>query len=323
MYIHLKWRNRNSNLEAINIYRSTDPFGSTDLPDTLVTISGNLEEYVDDAVERDVEYYYLIEFTRGNDRVFSRLIKLKATVSSGPGPQDLLNGDYSSGYFGLFPAEEFLSYELITEHIGDLIINQPSHWIKYVYNGKICFLPYGSSIRNISWASVYHSGKVFGVEGPGPLGNLNSPNVTPTNQLYTFDFSGYTFKVRLIDGGAFDEPDSANYISTINFRGFPPAHNHNDRYAENEFDYCIRRFFTGNEYSPYGKQLAGLNMGKLVPHGNSTILTQNLRVRGAFLGVGSSFTLLPNMRSSSIDTTIKIGNESQYIYPLPVLELVS
>lgn len=58
----------------------------------------------------------------------------------GPGPQTLIGGDASAGYFGEFTPAEFITPEAVMNMnkptVGK-VINGANNWLKFVYRGKI------------------------------------------------------------------------------------------------------------------------------------------------------------------------------------------
>ncbi|QXO09593.1 hypothetical protein pEaSNUABM11_00169 [Erwinia phage pEa_SNUABM_11] len=128
--------------------------------------------------------------------------------SSGPGPKNLLVGDKLMGYFGtvdttdLFSHQEFLTAALLkgttaTRYTGT------EGWHKFYYNSAILYSPITPVASNISWASIYNEGLVFGTDDTGKY----PVTATPVNQLRILGRDSamegkFYYKVRLPSCGA-------------------------------------------------------------------------------------------------------------------------
>ena len=70
----------------------------------------------------------------------------------GPGPQVLIGGDASAGYFGEFTPAEFVTPEVIMNMnkptLGKLI-NGTNNWLKFVYRGKILLVCKYAAWQNV------------------------------------------------------------------------------------------------------------------------------------------------------------------------------
>lgn len=105
-------------------------------------------------------------------------------LDSGAGPQYLKKGDINQGYFGSIPNDQFFSQaELLTAGPNTLTVGTPSNtgitnvWQKYVFNGKILFIPKVTIRNGVSWNALYDAGLVYGEDGNG-----NYPAATPVKQ---------------------------------------------------------------------------------------------------------------------------------------------
>lgn len=129
-----------------------------------------------------------------------------------PGPQTMIasyNANY--GFYGEVPVSQFVDgIELATMvgfSAGDAV-NTAEPWLKFNYNNRTVYIAKKHHRINLSWEQLYQAGLVYGVNNNGitPVG-------TATNQLTTFQFNGFTFKVRLMRGAYLDPAD---YFDTAN-----------------------------------------------------------------------------------------------------------
>lgn len=118
---------------------------------------------------------------------------------SGPGPQSIMLGNNTYGYFGevsstaLFTASEMVE-KLLT---GVVVAGIPATitWLKFVMNGKILFIPKTKLCTGVTWTTLYERGLVYGTDDNGLY-----PTATPTNQLQQVYKGTDAFKVRLLTG---------------------------------------------------------------------------------------------------------------------------
>ena len=95
-----------------------------------------------------------------------------ADFSEAPGSKYLLAGDRDAGYFGFVPSVDLLSgtdLALTLGITGGTAINSDSPWIKYVWNGRVCFTPLKPLRHSITWNQIYEAGAVYGKSNEGTL----------------------------------------------------------------------------------------------------------------------------------------------------------
>jgi hypothetical protein len=125
-----------------------------------------------------------------------------AALTYGPGPQELVAGDMSAGYFGEVPASELysgdrLAFELaVTEGV---LQNSDAGWLKFARQGKVLFIAKQSFMHSVTWDHLYARGIVYGTNDDG-----KAPRGTPVNQRTVVEHGGNQFIVRLMTGAVSD-----------------------------------------------------------------------------------------------------------------------
>ena len=198
MSVKITWPFKNLDLDAINIYRALNKIDFSTNPTPIVTLPGTATEYVDTEAAMGEIYTYYVEAVKGADNFISEPIRHGNFPNNGPGPQNIIKGDWDNGYFGTIPYEEFISnsdffaWAGITP--GSIAQTAVPVWHKFIYNKKIIFMP-ARFIHSVNFYTLYNAGLYFGVDGPGRQpGMLYPPD--DVNQLRIIEIGGYQFKVR-------------------------------------------------------------------------------------------------------------------------------
>lgn len=205
MKLTLKWTNRNEGEDGTRVYRSDAPMDPEALPTPIGTVDPGVSEFVDENVVRGEIYYYRFEVFKGDDAALSNEMEVQALPRTGPGPQELIAGDYELGYFGQVTSFDFFTAEELEFMIGyDESINPNSNrdvnappWFKFAYKGRILFIPQQGLRYHTTWQELYEQGMVYGTTDIGPA---VPAGVTPTVQDKTVTKNGETFSIRLIRG---------------------------------------------------------------------------------------------------------------------------
>lgn len=197
MSILINWTNPAQPADGIQIYRSTAPFDSSNLPAVLATLPANATEYEDATNLLNVVYYYRIARVVGSDIVLSKQLPLTERANMGPGGTTLIRGDYDTGYLGEVSADVLFTASALSTELswspGSVVTANPS-WRKFIHDGKIKFIPSGPLRSNIgAWSAIYSQGLVYGSDDNGAYSSL-----TPTLQNRRVSKDGFTYKVRLI-----------------------------------------------------------------------------------------------------------------------------
>lgn len=195
MSVRVKWLNRNTDYDSITVYRDTKTIDPAALPAPLAVLSGGETDYLDTTAPTRTLLYYLIALKKGSETTYS---SPKPTVNigyTGPGPQNILFGDWRFGYFGSILATEFFTGLEVTTPLGVAgginVANMV--WHKFAFKGKVLYFPSAHISTTVGWNYLYSKGLVFGVDGDGPTGHSNPV----TNQMKKVVKGDDQFIVRL------------------------------------------------------------------------------------------------------------------------------
>ncbi len=125
-------------------------------------------------------------------------------VDLGPGPQTLIAGDQTTGFYGEVTEADFFTKAEIATLTGFSVGSEETlvrDWLKFQYEGKILYYPKGNvrSGDTLTWNSLYNTGLVYGVDSDGLF-----PTTTPTNQNVIISSGSHQFRVRLMRGADAD-----------------------------------------------------------------------------------------------------------------------
>lgn len=199
MSIILNWKQQpGQTLDSIEIYRYVNPRQSVNpvAPgEPIVTLPGNTTTYEDKTTEAYKTYQYRIVAVKGTEKVMGLPIVQGDFPMTGPGPQELIRGDWHRGYFGTLTNEEFiLNHVELNGLIGFTAWNQaPTLFHKFVFKGRILFIPDTMTRSGTTWNDQYQQGLAWGTDDYGyPPQGLS--NVT---QRRTFNKDGFEYVLRL------------------------------------------------------------------------------------------------------------------------------
>lgn len=199
MSIILNWKQQpGQTLDSIEIYRYVNPRQSVN-PNSpgepIVVLPGNTTTYEDTTTEAYKTYQYRIVAVKGTEKVMGLPIVQGDFPMTGPGPQELIRGDWHRGYFGTLTNEEFiLNHVELNGLIGFNAWNQaPTLFHKFVFKGRILFIPDTMTRSGTTWNEQYQYGLAWGTDDYGypPQGLSN------VNQLRTFNKDGFEYVLRL------------------------------------------------------------------------------------------------------------------------------
>lgn len=117
-------------------------------------------------------------------------------LAFGPGPQTLIAGDMTAGFFGEVSADELFRGDELALMVGvteGTAQNSTASWLKFAHNGKIKYIAKQTFRHTISWDHLYSRGIVYGTDDTGV-----APRGTATNQFTTVEKDGSQFVVRLM-----------------------------------------------------------------------------------------------------------------------------
>lgn len=89
-----------------------------------------------------------------------------------PGNKYLYAGDTEAGFFGFVQASTFITGDALATAIGlssGTSQNSDAVWIKYIWKGKICFVPLKTHRHSVTWDAIYNAGALFGSGDEGIL----------------------------------------------------------------------------------------------------------------------------------------------------------
>ncbi|HHS7556198.1 TPA: hypothetical protein ACTPQ1_004488, partial [Salmonella enterica] len=219
MSIVLNWGQQpGQTLDSIEIYRYAGPRQTVNpnSPGTpIATLPGNATSYEDTTTTAYATYQYRIVSVKGTDKVMGMPIVQGDFPMTGPGPQELIRGDWYRGYFGTLRNTEFiLSAAELNGLIGFSAWNAtPALYHKFVYKGRILFIPDGYTMAGTSWNTQYQQGLMWGTNDAG----LRIPyGLSGVNQRKTFNKNGYEYVLRLPRMADYAQTDNSNFYSAPN-----------------------------------------------------------------------------------------------------------
>ena len=92
--------------------------------------------------------------------------------SGSPGGTKLVAGNKTAGFLGFVKASDFITGSALATAIGltnGTLQNDTTPWIKYMWQGKICFTPLKTIRHSVTWDSIYNCGCVYGADDEGTL----------------------------------------------------------------------------------------------------------------------------------------------------------
>lgn len=196
MKITLAWKNINTLPTTTDIFRSESPIDPVALPAIHATVQASAQKFIDD-VEFGKLYYYRLRNTNSRGSTITGDIKVWGLPYTGPGPQELIGGDMSCGYFGKVSQLELISPAGLIAQMPDalksLVPYQYTAWHKFAYKGKILYFPHGPLTGTpVSHATLYISGVLYGTDDFGAV----QIGATPVNQRRTIKAGNHEFIVR-------------------------------------------------------------------------------------------------------------------------------
>ncbi|ANZ49801.1 putative virion structural protein [Erwinia phage Machina] len=205
MGITINWDDQTDQaLDAIEVYRSTSPIDINNPGTPIATLAGTARSYEDTAVKVGNTYYYCVAVKKGGNRSFGAVQTQGYYANLGPGPQRLLRGDWVRGYFGEMSPADWVTPADVANKIKDALksttgitftTSTGSIWFKFIYKGKILFIPNLNLLNSSNWTTGYNAGFIFGTDDFG-----NSPTGVPgaVNQRCVIEIAGLQYIARAI-----------------------------------------------------------------------------------------------------------------------------
>lgn len=194
MSIRINWTNPNVNFDKVKIYRSLSKFSKDTLPTVLVELTEGAT-YLDTTTKLDTLYWYAVGVVSGVDEIISFLPPAIQLTSIGPGPKTLLRGNNQYGYFGTVTTAEFFTGIEVALPLGYGVDVGGLFWDKFIYEGKILYIPNKALYGSVTWRSLYLAGAVYGTDDNGP--EPATHGFALTNQIKIISKGDDDFIIRL------------------------------------------------------------------------------------------------------------------------------
>lgn len=210
MDLQITWQDRNDSVDHFEVHRTDTPVAFKDLGDPLATVPSGTFSYLDETAIRNEVYYYSIVAVKGVHRVMSQQRAYAAIPNTGPGPQELIYGDANFGIFGITKRLELLSRDQLLDQLPDFngnTVRDTDEWVKYMWRGKVCFIPTAPMKRDASWEDYYNAGLVYGTDDEG---GFSGGGVNQRQVVYR---GPYNFRVRLPKWELVPETNGFNYTN--------------------------------------------------------------------------------------------------------------
>lgn len=216
MSISINWQSQaNKDIDAIEIYRIVGATGSINvnaLPAPIATLGKEATSYVDVNVVDQNVYRYWIAAVKGTERTLNFPITQGFFLNMGPGPRELKRGTWQRGWFGKVSNAEMFTAPEVRGLVSKLTMFtwNPDYWDKFIYNGKILFIP-NKSMGYTTLIALYQAGIVYGVDGNG---TYVPSGAGATNQLTKIRKKDFEFIIRLPRLS-----DGMGYVGTASYVG--------------------------------------------------------------------------------------------------------
>lgn len=212
MSIRLKWKNPNTGASVVRIYRSLTPIDTAALPDPILEVADGSTQYLDEFPKYGESFYYMFSVTISGRTIFSPNKLYSCVIDLGPGPQDLVLGDFKMGYFGTTSTFELGFSSTIYAGVNF------SKLYKIARNGKILYLPlttYSLYARDLINAKVFTSG----------VNAKNDPYAGTAGMIREFNGRQYALRVAKLWDEENLDTDILNYQPTYgtSYTGVPVA----------------------------------------------------------------------------------------------------
>jgi len=125
--------------------------------------------------------------------------KVGPILPLGPGPQELIAGTLTYGYFGTLPESELFSAVGLATALGitpGTPVAGAVTWHKFVHESKIKYIPQTQLRHSCSWQAVYNAGCAY----PAAAGNgAYPPPGDPVSQARVLALDDYRFDVHFMN----------------------------------------------------------------------------------------------------------------------------
>lgn len=205
MGITIKWDDQTDQaLDAVEIYRSTTKIDENNPGQPIASLPGDAVLYEDTGVLVGNTYHYRVALVKGQNRVFGAEQTQGYYSNLGPGPQKVIRGDWVAGFFGEYLPVDFVTHADVANKIKAAVKNTTGisfststggNWYKFVYKGKILYIPSVQLLTSNNWQNGYNAGFIYGSDDFGKTPDGDAGNV---NQQTIIEINGDQYLVRSI-----------------------------------------------------------------------------------------------------------------------------
>lgn len=176
MAITLKWAPQ-SGLDSIEIYRDSKRIDESAPGAPKATLPGDAVEYVDEDVVENSNYFYTVVAVKAGNRTFSASRCIPYLSKWGPSDPSSMTprGDMDAAYLCYLPNNMLVDpaglWAMLPEAAA-LTKGTWSHWLKFIFNGKIIYVPNispGQGSLTASYNQLNAAGLLFGESDPAKL----------------------------------------------------------------------------------------------------------------------------------------------------------
>lgn len=176
MAITLKWAPQ-SGLDSIEIYRGSKRLDESAPGAPKATLSGDAVEYVDEDVVENSNYFYTVVAVKAGNRTFSAPRCIPYLSKWGPSDPSSMTprGDMDAAYLCYLPNNMLVDpaglWAMVPE-LAPLTKSTWAHWLKFVYNGKILYVPNVAAPAGTvlaTYTQMNNFGLLFGENDPAKL----------------------------------------------------------------------------------------------------------------------------------------------------------
>lgn len=141
MGVKIQWIDPNIDpLDTVEIWRSSTKAGA---PVKIGDVPGSIHEFQDDTAPRNKVSWYSLKSVLGTGSAMSKPFAVGNFPDTGPGPADIMRGDWEFGIFGEVDANLIPSYGEIKDAVGGIAFSaSPTKFYKWIINGRIVFIPW-------------------------------------------------------------------------------------------------------------------------------------------------------------------------------------
>lgn len=182
--VTIRWNDTNDIEQGYRIYRSNTPMDTGNMPTPIATVESNVTEYIDaNQPVGYTNYYRVSAFIDGHEEI-SEELEYFVEILNGPGPQELIGGDMTAGFFGEVPTTELFNGDQLAATL-DLTdgVSQFSDepWLKFAIDDKIIYVSKKPYRHSLSWNELNSKGLVYG-----------------DSEISNIQFNQYEMNVRLL-----------------------------------------------------------------------------------------------------------------------------